>query len=102
LPWRVLVLLACLEAASSFLHPITNHHSKRTMDKASQVLAQGVPAGMPKSFRALADHGDVPCTTLQPRTCKRSMHDYRPCSRTLKKKNDEETYSAGPPRRAEY
>jgi len=35
------------------------------MDKASQVLAQGVPPGVPKSFRALADHGDVPRTTLQ-------------------------------------
>lgn len=37
------------------------------MDKASQVLAQGVPAGMPKSFRALADHSDVPRITLQHR-----------------------------------
>jgi hypothetical protein len=37
------------------------------MDKASQVLAQGVPPGVPKSFRTLADHGDVPRTTLQHR-----------------------------------
>jgi hypothetical protein len=37
------------------------------MDKASQVLAQGVPPGLPKSFRVLADHGDVPRTTLQHR-----------------------------------
>jgi hypothetical protein len=36
-------------------------------DRASQVLAQGVPPGVPKSFRALADHGDVPRTTLQHR-----------------------------------
>jgi hypothetical protein len=34
------------------------------MDKASRVLAQGVPPGVPKSYRALADHGKVPHTTL--------------------------------------
>jgi len=34
------------------------------MDRASQVLAQGVPPGVPKSYRALADHGEVPCSTL--------------------------------------
>jgi hypothetical protein len=37
------------------------------MDKASQVLAQGLPEGVLISFRALADHGDVPCTPLQHR-----------------------------------
>lgn len=37
------------------------------MDKASQVLAQGLPEGVPNSFRALADHSDVPRTTLQHR-----------------------------------
>jgi hypothetical protein len=36
-------------------------------DRASQVLAEGIPPGMPKSFRALAEHGDVPRTTLQHR-----------------------------------
>jgi hypothetical protein len=34
------------------------------MDKASQVLAKGVPPGVPKSYRALADHGKVAHTTL--------------------------------------
>jgi hypothetical protein len=34
------------------------------MDRASQVLAQGVPPGVPKSYRALADHGNVPRSTL--------------------------------------
>jgi hypothetical protein len=29
------------------------------MDRARQVLAQGVPPGVPKSYRALADHGNV-------------------------------------------
>ncbi|KAF8859121.1 hypothetical protein BDZ45DRAFT_621553, partial [Acephala macrosclerotiorum] len=28
------------------------------MDRASQVLAQGVPPGVPRSYRALADHGN--------------------------------------------
>ena len=34
------------------------------MDRASQVLAQGVPHGVPNSYRALADHGNVPRSTL--------------------------------------
>jgi hypothetical protein len=35
------------------------------MDRASQVLAQGIPPGMPKSYRALADHhGNVSHSTL--------------------------------------
>jgi hypothetical protein len=33
------------------------------MDKASLLLAQGVPPGVPKSYRALADHGKVPRST---------------------------------------
>jgi hypothetical protein len=37
------------------------------MDRASQVLAQGAPPGVPKSYRALADHGDVPRPTLHRR-----------------------------------
>jgi hypothetical protein len=37
------------------------------MDKASQVLAQGIPSGVRKSFHALADHSDVARTTLQHR-----------------------------------
>ena len=34
------------------------------MDKASQALAQSLPAGIPRSYRAVADHGGVPCSTL--------------------------------------
>ena len=30
------------------------------MEKPSKVLAQGLPEGVPKSFRALANHSDVP------------------------------------------
>jgi hypothetical protein len=37
------------------------------MDRASQVLAQGVPAGVPNSYRALADYGNIPHTTLHHR-----------------------------------
>ncbi|PMD60442.1 uncharacterized protein K444DRAFT_392833 [Hyaloscypha bicolor E] len=37
------------------------------MDRASQVLAQGVPPGVPRSYRALADHGNVPHSTLHHR-----------------------------------
>ena len=34
------------------------------MDRASQVLAQGVPPGVPKSYGALADRGNAPRSTL--------------------------------------
>ena len=37
------------------------------MDRASQVLAQGVPPGVPKSYCALADHDVVPRSTLHHR-----------------------------------
>ena len=42
------------------------------MDKASQVLAEGAPPGVLESSRALADHGDVPRTTLQHRAKSKS------------------------------
>ena len=42
-------------------------YNQSIMDKASQVLAHGVPPGVPKSYRALADHGDVPRSTLHHR-----------------------------------
>ncbi|KAH8590414.1 hypothetical protein B0O99DRAFT_634823 [Bisporella sp. PMI_857] len=35
------------------------------MDRASQVLVEGVPPGVPKSYRALADHhGNISHSTL--------------------------------------
>jgi len=37
------------------------------MDRASQVLVQGVLPGIPTSYRALADHSDVPRSTLHHR-----------------------------------
>ena len=33
------------------------HHHRDNMDRASQVLAQGVHSGVPKSYLALADYG---------------------------------------------
>jgi hypothetical protein len=41
------------------------------MDRASQVLAQGVPVDVPKSYRALANHGEVPHSTLHHRARER-------------------------------
>jgi hypothetical protein len=37
------------------------------MDRASQALAQGVPPGVPNSYRALADHSHVARSTLHHR-----------------------------------
>src|SRR5271155_3741318 len=37
------------------------------MDRASQVLAQGVPPGVPRSYRALADYDNVSHSTLHHR-----------------------------------
>ena len=37
------------------------------MDKARQVLAQGVPPGVRRSYRVLADHGGVARSTLHRR-----------------------------------
>ncbi|KAF1820765.1 uncharacterized protein K489DRAFT_304002, partial [Dissoconium aciculare CBS 342.82] len=37
------------------------------MDPASLVLAQQRPVGVPNSYRALADHAGVPCSTLHHR-----------------------------------
>jgi hypothetical protein len=46
------------------------------MDRASQVLAQGVSPGVPRPYRALVDHGNVPHTTLQHRARgRRSMEE---------------------------
>ena len=46
--------------------PLQHHHYDRNnMDRASQVLAQGVPPGVPTSYRALADHhGNISYSTL--------------------------------------
>lgn len=37
------------------------------MDKASEALTRGIPPGLHQSFRTLANHSDVPRTTLQHR-----------------------------------
>ncbi|KAE8440324.1 hypothetical protein EG329_008777 [Mollisiaceae sp. DMI_Dod_QoI] len=46
------------------------------MDRASQVLAQGVPPGVPRSYRARTDHGNLPHSTLHHRARgRRSMEE---------------------------
>jgi hypothetical protein len=46
------------------------------MDKASRVLAQGLPPAVPTSYRVLADHGEVPRSTLHARAQgRRSMEE---------------------------
>jgi hypothetical protein len=37
------------------------------MDRASEALAQGLPSSVPRSYRALADHSNVPRSTLHDR-----------------------------------
>lgn len=37
------------------------------MDRASKALAQGLPSSVPRSYRSLADHSDVPRSTLHDR-----------------------------------
>jgi hypothetical protein len=40
------------------------------MDRASQVLAQGMPPSMPKLYRILADyHGNISYSIFYHRTC---------------------------------
>jgi hypothetical protein len=39
--------------------PSTLSRRRDNMDRASQVLVQGVPPSVPRSYRALADHGNV-------------------------------------------
>jgi hypothetical protein len=46
------------------------------MDKASQVLGQGVPPGVPRLYRALVDYSNVPRSTLYHRARgRRSMEE---------------------------
>jgi hypothetical protein len=60
-------------SAPSFLLVILVHHYHRRrghimmMDRASLALAQGLAEGVPKSLRAIADHRNVPLSTLYAR-----------------------------------
>ena len=51
------------------------------MDRASQVLIQGLSPDVPKTYAALAEQGDVPLTTLSHR-----VHGRR--SRSISDPND--------------
>ncbi|KAF2261312.1 hypothetical protein CC78DRAFT_583856 [Lojkania enalia] len=53
------------------------------MDKASRALSQGPPPGVPISYHALADHGDVPCSAL---------HFYAHDHRSMKEKARSQQY----------
>lgn len=48
--------------------PSTPPLQPTNIDKASRVLSQGVPPSIPHSYQALADHGNVPKSTLHRRT----------------------------------
>ncbi|OWY53295.1 hypothetical protein AALT_g11514 [Alternaria alternata] len=51
-------------------------HPVVAMDKAARVLAQGLPPAVPTSYHALADHGEVPPSTLYARAQgRRSMEE---------------------------
>ena len=43
------------------------HDISMQMDKASNALAQRLPVSVPRSFRTIADHTDVPRSTLHAR-----------------------------------
>ena len=51
-------------ATTSGAFPIT---TVVDMDRASQVLAQGLPPDVPRTYAALAEQGDVPLSTLHHR-----------------------------------
>ena len=60
-------LLSTAHILSPFSSTLLLRSALRQMDDASRVLMQGVPAGMPTSYRALADHSGVPRSTLHHR-----------------------------------
>jgi hypothetical protein len=53
------------------------------MDRASQVLAQSVPEGVPRSYSALADHSEVPRSTLHRARGRRSIEEKAQSQRYL-------------------
>ena len=60
--------LPALANARCMYHPsVLLHNPSMKMDRASQALAQGLPTSVPRSFRAIADHTDVPRSTLHAR-----------------------------------
>jgi hypothetical protein len=61
--------LGIATAPSVILRPVstgtcTLYSYVPNMDKASQALAHGIPTGVPRSYRTVADHNVVPCCTL--------------------------------------
>jgi hypothetical protein len=63
------------------LRLLPHYHRDDNMDRASQVLAQGMPPGVPTSYRALADHhGNVSHSTLHHRALHWVRREQRECS----------------------
>jgi hypothetical protein len=62
-PWPPTPFAASEDASTCSLLSLDFHHIV-LMDKDSQVLAQSLPPGVPTSYHAPADHGEVPCSTL--------------------------------------
>jgi hypothetical protein len=60
------VLERCLPSPS-----ISLSRRRDNMDRASQVLAQGVPPGVPRLYRALTDYSNVPHSILHHRARRR-------------------------------
>jgi hypothetical protein len=58
-------LLSASERLSRYV-PVY-HKQVTSMDKASKVLAQSPPVGVPRSYRVIADHSRVPHSTLHHR-----------------------------------
>jgi hypothetical protein len=54
-------------SAVTRLLPTSPSRRRDNIDRASQILAQGVPPGVPRSYRALADHSNIPRSTLHHR-----------------------------------
>jgi hypothetical protein len=50
----------CLGPQERSSRLLPHYHRDDNMDRATKVVAQGVPPGVPRSYRALADHGHVP------------------------------------------
>jgi hypothetical protein len=55
----------CWELQRTLLVRLPIAITSATMDRARRVLAQSVPDGLSKSYRAHADRGEVPHTTVR-------------------------------------
>jgi hypothetical protein len=61
------------------------------MDRASQVLAQGLPPDMPRTYAALAEQGDIPLSTLHHRAHGRRSKEQKAQSQQYLSPSEEKT-----------